>query len=102
MLTVHEKIRLLRSLLPAYLNGCRTIKAYLFIDLDIAMLMNVDRMVRQQQQMMLAIRNIQVSRAPTPLLYILHLARICMKSDGLSFGANFLRLLRLSGHSRSN
>jgi hypothetical protein len=60
MLTVHEKIWLIRSLLPAYLNGCRTVKAYLFIDLDLAMLVNIDRLVRQQHQMMLAIRNIQI------------------------------------------
>jgi hypothetical protein len=60
-MTAHELIQLGHNLFPAFLNGCRCIGAYLFVDLDGHQRALLGALHEQNKEVLRALRDIQTS-----------------------------------------
>ena len=60
-MTAHELIQLGHNLFPAFLNGCRCIGAYLFVDLDRHQRALLGALHEQNKEVLRALRDIQTS-----------------------------------------
>jgi hypothetical protein len=59
-LTEHEVIWLLHSLFPAFMNGCRSLGAYLFVDLDAQTRALLLALQEQNKDILLVLREVQI------------------------------------------
>ncbi|CAB9516434.1 protein DnaJ [Seminavis robusta] len=59
-LTEHEVVWLLHNLFPAFMNGCRSLGAYLFVDLDAQTRQLLVALQEQNKDMLLVLRDIQI------------------------------------------
>jgi hypothetical protein len=59
-LTEHEVVWLLHSLFPAFMNGCRSLGAYLFVDLDAQTRMLLLALQEQNKDILLVLREVQI------------------------------------------
>ena len=60
-MTAHELIQLGHNLFPAFMNGCRCIGAYLFVDLDGHQRALLGALHEQNKEVLRALRDIQTS-----------------------------------------
>lgn len=58
--TEHEVIWLLHSLFPAFMNGCRSLGAYLYVDLDAQTRMLLLALQEQNKDILLVLREVQI------------------------------------------
>ena len=58
--TEHEVVWLLHSLFPAFMNGCRSLGAYLFVDLDAQTRMLLLALQEQNKDILLVLREVQI------------------------------------------
>jgi hypothetical protein len=58
--TEYEVVWLLRSLFPAFMNGCRSLGAYLYVDLDAQTRMLLLALQEQNKDMLLVLRDVQI------------------------------------------
>ena len=68
-MTAHELIQLGHNLFPAFLNGCRCIGAYLFVDLDGHQRALLGALHEQNKEVLRALRDIQ--------RVLIHPSKIC-------------------------
>jgi len=59
-LTEHEVVWLLHNLFPAFMNGCRSLGAYLFVDLDAQTRQLLLALQDQNKDILLVLRDIQI------------------------------------------
>ena len=59
-LTEHEVVWLMHSLFPAYMNGCRSLGAYLFVDLDGQTRQLLLALHEQNKALLLVLRKVQI------------------------------------------
>jgi DnaJ domain len=59
-LTEHEVVWLLHNLFPAFMNGCRSLGAYLYVDLDAQTRQLLLALQEQNKDMLLVLRDIQI------------------------------------------
>jgi DnaJ domain len=59
--TEHEFIWLLHSLFPAYMNGCRSLGSYLYVDLDAQQRQLLMALQEQGKDILLVLRDVQIS-----------------------------------------
>jgi DnaJ domain len=59
-LTEHEVVWLLHNLFPAFMNGCRSLGAYLFVDLDAQTRQLLMALQEQNKDLLLVLRDIQI------------------------------------------
>lgn len=59
-LTEHEVVWLLHNLFPAFMNGCRSLGAYLYVDLDAQTRRLLLALQDQNKDMLLVLRDIQI------------------------------------------
>jgi hypothetical protein len=59
-LTEHEVIWLLHSLFPAFMNGCRSLGTYLFVDLDAQTRQLLLALQEQNKDILLVLRDVQI------------------------------------------
>merc|ERR1711937_264735 len=58
--TEHETVWLLHSLFPAFLNGCRSLGSYLYIDLDKHTRQFLLALQEQSKDILLVLRDVQI------------------------------------------
>lgn len=58
--TEHEVIWLLHALFPAFMNGCRSLGSYLFVDLDAQQRMLLMALQEQGKDILLVLRDVQI------------------------------------------
>ena len=59
-MTEHEVVLLLHSLFPAFMNGCRSLGSYLFVDLDGQTRMLLLALQEQNKDILLVLREVQI------------------------------------------
>lgn len=59
-LTEHELVWLLHSVFPAFMNGCRSLGAYLYVDLDAQTRLLLLALQEQNKDILLVLRDIQI------------------------------------------
>eukprot|EP00934_Nitzschia_sp_Nitz4_P008882 Nitzschia sp. Nitz4//scaffold2_size372955//319353//320704//NITZ4_000465-RA/size372955-snap-gene-0.105-mRNA-1//-1//CDS//3329546904//8872//frame0 len=64
--TEHDFVRTLHSLFPAFMNGCRSLGSYLYVDLDAQLRMLLLGLQEQNKDIMLALRDVQIGMASLP------------------------------------
>jgi hypothetical protein len=59
--TEHELVLVMHSLFPAYLNGCRCLGGFLYVDVDEQMRQRLDAVSEQNKDILMVLRDIQVN-----------------------------------------
>jgi hypothetical protein len=59
-LTEADLIRVMHSLFPAFMNGCRSMGSYLYVDLDAQMRMLLMALQEQNKDILLVLRDVQI------------------------------------------
>ena len=59
-LTESEAVKIMHSLFPAFMNGCRSLGAFLFIDLDAQMRQLLVALQEQNKDVLLVLREVQI------------------------------------------
>jgi hypothetical protein len=59
-LTEHESVKMMHSLFPAFMNGCRSLGAFLFVNLDAQMRQLLLALQEQNKDVLLVLREVQI------------------------------------------
>ena len=59
-LTENDVVRLMHSLFPAFMNGCRTLGAFLYVDLDAQLRQLLVALQEQNKDILLVLRDVQI------------------------------------------
>lgn len=59
-LTEYDLVKIMHSIFPAFMNGCRSLGAYLFVDVDLQLRQFLLALQEQNKDMLLVLRDIQI------------------------------------------
>uniref|UniRef100_A0A7S4EJZ0 J domain-containing protein n=1 Tax=Pseudo-nitzschia australis TaxID=44445 RepID=A0A7S4EJZ0_9STRA len=59
-LTEHDLIRIMHSVFPAFMNGCRSLGSYLFVDVDAQLRQFLLALQEQNKDILLVLRDVQI------------------------------------------